>query len=42
MTIEFADRTHVISNAELRLTLTKADAADPETLTARLTHAYLS
>ena len=42
MTIEFADRTHVISNAELRLTLTKADAADPEALTARLTHAYLS
>jgi branched-chain amino acid transport system ATP-binding protein len=42
MTIEFADRTHVISNAELRLTLTKADAADVEALTSRLTRAYLS
>jgi branched-chain amino acid transport system ATP-binding protein len=42
MTIEFADRTHVISNAELRLTLTKEDAADVETLTSRLTRAYLS
>jgi len=42
MTIEFADRTHVISNAELRLTLTKADARDPDELTHRLTHAYLS
>jgi branched-chain amino acid transport system ATP-binding protein len=42
MTIELADRTHVISNAELRLTLTKADAADVEALTGRLSHAYLS
>jgi len=42
MTIEFADRTHVISNAELRLTLTRDDARDVDTLTARLTHAYLS
>jgi branched-chain amino acid transport system ATP-binding protein len=42
MTIEFADRTHVISNAELRLTLTKADAGDVDGLTARLSHAYLS
>ncbi len=42
MTIEFADRTHVISNAELRLTLTKADARDVDELTGRLSHAYLS
>jgi branched-chain amino acid transport system ATP-binding protein len=42
MTIEFADRTHVVSNAELRLTLTKKDAADPAELTSRLSHAYLS
>ena len=42
MTIEFADRTHVISNAELRLTLTKADARDVDELTRRLSHAYLS
>jgi branched-chain amino acid transport system ATP-binding protein len=42
ITIEFADRTHVISNAELRLTLTKADARDVDELTGRLTHAYLS
>jgi branched-chain amino acid transport system ATP-binding protein len=42
MTIEFADRTHVISNAELRLTLTKTDAADPDELTRRLGQAYLS
>jgi branched-chain amino acid transport system ATP-binding protein len=42
MTIEFADRTHVISNAELRLALTKADARDVDELTARLSRAYLS
>jgi branched-chain amino acid transport system ATP-binding protein len=42
MTIEFADRTHVISNAEVRLTLTKADARNADELTARLSHAYLS
>jgi branched-chain amino acid transport system ATP-binding protein len=42
MTIEFADRTHVISNAELRLTLSAEDARDVDALTARLTHAYLS
>ncbi len=42
MTIEFADRTHVISNAELRLTLTKADARDVDDLTGRLSRAYLS
>jgi branched-chain amino acid transport system ATP-binding protein len=42
MTIEFADRTHVIANAELRLTLTKADARDVGQLTGRLSHAYLS
>jgi branched-chain amino acid transport system ATP-binding protein len=42
MTIEFADRTHVISNAELRLTLTRADAADPGEVTRRLSQAYLS
>ena len=42
MTIEFADRTHVLSNAELRLTLTRKDAADPDELTRRLSHAYLS
>jgi branched-chain amino acid transport system ATP-binding protein len=42
MTIEFADRTHVISNAELRLTLTRDDARDVDTLTERLTRAYLS
>jgi branched-chain amino acid transport system ATP-binding protein len=42
MTIEFADRTHVLSNAELRLTLARKDAADPDELTRRLSHAYLS
>ena len=42
MTIEFADRTHVISNAELRLTLTKEDARDVDALTRRLSQAYLS
>ncbi len=42
MTIEFADRTHVLSNAELRLTLARKDATDPDELTRRLSHAYLS
>jgi branched-chain amino acid transport system ATP-binding protein len=38
MTIAFADRTHVIANGRLRLTLGPADANDTEKLTA----AYLS
>ncbi|HEY3543584.1 MAG TPA: ABC transporter ATP-binding protein [Gaiellaceae bacterium] len=38
LTIAFADRTHVISNGRLRLTLGPEDAGD----TARLTAAYLS
>jgi branched-chain amino acid transport system ATP-binding protein len=38
MTIAFADRTHVIANGRLRLTLGPADAHDTEKLTA----AYLS
>jgi len=38
MTIAFADRTHVIANGRLRLTLGPADAGD----TDRLTAAYLS
>ena len=38
LTIAFADRTHVISNGRLRLTLGPDDAGD----TARLTAAYLS
>jgi branched-chain amino acid transport system ATP-binding protein len=42
LTISFADRTHVLSNAELRLTLTAADAAGPEALAEKLTAAYLS
>jgi branched-chain amino acid transport system ATP-binding protein len=42
LTISFADRTHVLSNAELRLTLTQADAADGAALTERLSRAYLS
>jgi branched-chain amino acid transport system ATP-binding protein len=42
LTISFADRTHVMANAELRLTLTAADAAEPDVLAARLTAAYLS
>jgi branched-chain amino acid transport system ATP-binding protein len=42
LTIAFADRTHVMANAELRLTLTAADAAEPDELTAKLTAAYLS
>jgi len=42
LTVAFADRTHVLSNAELRLTLTPADGDQPEALTAKLTAAYLS
>jgi len=42
LTVRFADRTHVLSNAELRLTLTPADATEGERLTAQLTAAYLS
>jgi branched-chain amino acid transport system ATP-binding protein len=38
LTIAFADRTHVIANGSLRLTLGPSDAHD----TARLTAAYLS
>jgi branched-chain amino acid transport system ATP-binding protein len=38
LTISFADRTHVLSNGRLRLTLTAADGAD----TDRLAAAYLS
>ena len=42
LTVRFADRTHVLSNAQLRLTLTPTDAASGEHLTERLTAAYLS
>jgi branched-chain amino acid transport system ATP-binding protein len=42
LTVRFADRTHVLSNAELRLTLTPADAERGEELAAELTAAYLS
>jgi branched-chain amino acid transport system ATP-binding protein len=42
LAVSFADRTHVLSNAELRLTLTAADAASPDELAAKLTAAYLS
>jgi len=42
LTISFADRTHVLSNAELRLTLTAADAETPGELAEKLTAAYLS
>ena len=38
LTIAFADRTHVIANGALKLTLRPQDAGD----TARLTAAYLS
>ena len=38
LTIAFADRTHVLSNGRLRLTLTRQDAGD----TDRLAAAYLS
>ena len=37
-TVALADRTHVLANGELRLTLTRADAAD----TDRMIAAYLS
>jgi branched-chain amino acid transport system ATP-binding protein len=42
LTVRFADRTHVLSNAEMRLTLTPKDAEQTEQLTAQLTAAYLS
>ncbi len=42
LTVGFADRTLVLANAELRLTLGAADAADAAELTAKLTAAYLS
>jgi branched-chain amino acid transport system ATP-binding protein len=42
LTVDFADRTHVLANAELRLTLTPKDAERGEQLTADLTAAYLS
>jgi branched-chain amino acid transport system ATP-binding protein len=42
VTVQFADQTHVMANAELRLTLTRDDAADADELTRRLSHAYLS
>jgi branched-chain amino acid transport system ATP-binding protein len=38
LTVALADRTHVMTNTELRMTLTPADAGD----TDRLTAAYLS
>ena len=37
-TVALADRTHVLANGELRLTLTPADSAD----TDRMVAAYLS
>ncbi len=42
LTVAFADRTLVLANAELRLTLGAVDAADAAELTAKLTAAYLS
>jgi len=42
VTVRFADRTHVMANAELRLMLTRDDAADGDELTRRLSQAYLS
>jgi branched-chain amino acid transport system ATP-binding protein len=42
VTVQFADRTHVMANAELRLMLTRGDAADADELTRRLSQAYLS
>jgi branched-chain amino acid transport system ATP-binding protein len=42
LTVAFADRTLVLANAELRLTLHASDAASPAELTAKLTAAYLS
>jgi branched-chain amino acid transport system ATP-binding protein len=38
LTVAFADRTHVMANSEIRLTLGPADADDTE----RLSAAYLS
>ena len=38
LTVAFADRTHVLSNGELRLTLTPADAGDTE----RMISAYFA
>jgi branched-chain amino acid transport system ATP-binding protein len=37
-TVAFADRTYLVANGELRLTLTPADAGDTE----RMVAAYLS
>ncbi|HEY1776370.1 MAG TPA: ABC transporter ATP-binding protein [Solirubrobacteraceae bacterium] len=42
LTVRAADRTHVLSNAELRLTLTPEDARHGDRLTEQLTAAYLS
>jgi branched-chain amino acid transport system ATP-binding protein len=42
LTVGIANRTHVLANAELRLTLTAADARSDAQLTERLTAAYLS
>jgi branched-chain amino acid transport system ATP-binding protein len=42
LTVAFADRTHVLANAELRLTLAASDATDAAELTSKLTAAYLS
>jgi branched-chain amino acid transport system ATP-binding protein len=42
LTVAFADRTLVLANAELRLTLRAEDAASADELTAKLTAAYLS
>jgi branched-chain amino acid transport system ATP-binding protein len=42
VTVQFAERTHVMANAELRLTLTRSDAADADELRRRLSEAYLS
>jgi len=42
LTVRFADRTHVLANGELRLTLGPQDAEHDEHLTERLTAAYLS
>ena len=42
LAVAFADRTHVLSNAELRLTLGAHDAASADELAEKLTAAYLS
>jgi branched-chain amino acid transport system ATP-binding protein len=42
LTVGFADRTLVLANAELRLTLTRADAQRRDQLTEELAAAYLS